>query len=213
MAYLRSGSGEGETEGCWLWTLSPHPWPLSWPHRTVRVAFWSHPAEGHSHEAFLSPTFCGISLLDKGMREHEMKLDGITDSMDTSWANARRQWRTGKLALQPMRSRRVRHGSAMEQACWMTHNSVAVCTLVFRHGKPGAPWRNLAVYLPFSQCAQFQNPLSFHLENHLSTKFLLMIWHIPQVNRSRKKSENHWSSGQRGKILFSWSDGEKKKKR
>ena len=128
-------------------------------------------------------------------------LDSITDSMDMSWANSRRQWRTGKLGvLQPMRSRRVRHGSAMEQACWMTHNSAAVCTLVFRAWEARCTLEEPAVYLPFSQCAQFQNPLSFRLENHLSSKFLLMIWHIPQVNRSTKKI---W------KPLIKWAERKK----
>ena len=42
-------------------------------------------------------------------------LDGITDSMDMSWANSRKWWRTGKPGmLQSMESRRVRHDWATE---------------------------------------------------------------------------------------------------
>ena len=116
------------------------------------------------------------------------RLDGITDSMDMNRANSRREWRTGEPGvLQFMQSQRARHGSAMEQACWMTYNSVAVCTLVFRAWEARCTLEEPATYLPFSQHAQFQNPLFFYLENHWSTKFLLMIWHIPQVKWSRKK--------------------------
>ena len=43
-------------------------------------------------------------------------LDGIIDSMDMSWENSGRWWRTGKPGvLQSMRSQRVRHGWAAEQ--------------------------------------------------------------------------------------------------
>ena len=43
-------------------------------------------------------------------------LDGITNSLDMSWANSRRYWRTGKPGvLQSMESQRVRHKWATEQ--------------------------------------------------------------------------------------------------
>ena len=133
--------------------------------------------------------------------------------MDMNRANSRREWRTGEPGvLQFMQSQRARHGSAMEQACWMTHNSVAVCTLVFRAWEARCTLEEPATYLPFSQRAQFQNPLFFHLENHWSTKFLLMIWHSPQVKWSRKKHLKTTDQLGRGKNTLQLSDGEKEVK-
>ena len=46
-------------------------------------------------------------------------LDGITDSMDLSWASSRRYWCTGKLGvLQSTGSQRVRHNWATELNSW-----------------------------------------------------------------------------------------------
>lgn len=38
-----------------------------------------------------------------------------------------------------------------------------------------------SINLFFSKFAQFQSLLPFHLQNHCSSKLLLMMWHIPQV--------------------------------
>ena len=72
VACLRSGSGEAWTESCWLWTLS-----LTLGHRVDHIALCVQLSEAIqlrviSCEASLFPTFCGISLLDKGMTEDEM---------------------------------------------------------------------------------------------------------------------------------------------
>ena len=48
-------------------------------------------------------------------------LDGITDSMDLSWENSGRQWRTRNLGmLQSMGSQRVRHN-------WGTEHQLRLC--------------------------------------------------------------------------------------
>ena len=52
----------------------------------------------------------------RGRERQTRCLDGITDSMDTSWANSSRRWRTGKPGmLQSMGSQRVWHHLATEQ--------------------------------------------------------------------------------------------------
>lgn len=68
-----------------------------------------------------------------------------------------------------------------------------------------------SVYQLFTKFAQFQSPLSSHLQNHCSNKLSLLMHHISQVNQSRTKSENHWSSGQRvKKNTLQLSDGGKR---
>ena len=54
-------------------------------------------------------------------------LDGITDSVDMSWANSRIQWRTGEpIVLQSMGSQRVRQDFLTEQHIWAVHKSYGV---------------------------------------------------------------------------------------
>ena len=57
---------------------------------------------------------------EKGTTQRMRQLDGITDSMDMSWASSRRWWRTGKCGvLQSTGSQSVGHG-------WVTETQLCI---------------------------------------------------------------------------------------
>ena len=124
VACLRSDSGEAETEGCWLWTLS------------LTLGHWA----GHislcvairprviSCEAFLLPTFCGISLLDKGMTEHEMagwyhRLNGHELSKFQEIVKDREAWRAAVHEVTKSQTRLSNGASLLDdtQLCCCLH--------------------------------------------------------------------------------------------
>ena len=71
---------------------------------------------------------------EKGMTEDEIRLGGITDSMDVNWASSGRWWRKGKPGvLQSMGSQRVGHN-------WVTELNWTECCLRDCDPNPASRW-------------------------------------------------------------------------
>ena len=129
VACLRSGSGEAWTESCWLWTLS-----LTLGHRVDHITLCVQLSEAIqlrviSCEASLFPTFCGISLLDKGMTEDEMAgwyhwLNGYELSKFQEMVKDREAWRAAVHVVTKSQTRLSNGTSLLDDTkpCYCLHS-------------------------------------------------------------------------------------------
>ena len=129
VACLRSGSWEAWTEGCWLWTLS-----FTLGHRVDHIALCVQLSEAIqlrviSCEASLFPTFCGMSLLDKGMTEDEMAgrhhwLNGHELSKLQEIVKDRETWRAAVHAVAKSQTRLSNGTSLLDDTkpCYCLHS-------------------------------------------------------------------------------------------